>query len=298
MLVSLVAAGVAVGQAAGLPPAEADAKSRLDSSPRHGEWVTVDAGGGDKVDAWVVYPERSDRAPVVLVVHENLGLSDWARAATDQLAAEGFIAVAPDLLSGKAPGGQGSRAVGPDDARALIARLDPGEIMRRLDAVEAYATALPAALPKFAVLGFCWGGGVSFAYATGQPGLSAAVVFYGTPPKADALARIKAPVLAFYGGSDARVTSTAVPTAQEMKRLGKSFEYAVYDGASHAFARLQNGQAGANRKAIQQAWPKAVEFLKKSFQDGVSLWSPGPAPVDLKAVASRIALACTCDGGD
>jgi carboxymethylenebutenolidase len=300
----LIAAAAAVGQAAALPPAEADSKARLDNSPRHGEWVTVDAGSGDKVDAWVVYPERSDRAPVVLVVHENMGLSDWVRATTDQLAAEGFIAVAPDLISGKAPGGKGSRAVGPDDARTLIYQLDAGEVMRRLAAVAAYATSLPAALPKYAVMGFCWGGGVSFAFAAAQPGLSASVVFYGTPPSASAMAAIKAPVLAFYGGSDARVTSTAAPTADQMKKLGKSFDYAVFDGASHAFARAQTGQSGANLKAIQQAWPRAVQFLKKNLADGVSLWNPRPAnvlPVKAvlaSAVTAGMSLTCTCDDGD
>jgi carboxymethylenebutenolidase len=125
-------AAAAFGQSAGLPPTEAEAKAQLESSPRHGEWVTVDAGGGDKADAWVVYPERSDRAPIVLVVHEIFGFSDWVRAVADQLAAEGFIPIALDLICGKAPGGKGSRAVGPDDVRAPIYGLDPGEIVSRL----------------------------------------------------------------------------------------------------------------------------------------------------------------------
>ncbi|HET6452527.1 MAG TPA: dienelactone hydrolase family protein [Spirochaetia bacterium] len=288
------AASVAVAQAATLPPTEAQAKARLDTSPRHGEWVTVDAGSGDKVDAWVVYPERADRAPVVLVVHEIFGLSDWVRATADQLAAEGYIAVAPDLISGKAPGGQGSRAVGPDDARALIARLDPEEVTRRLNAVEAWATSQPAALPRFGVIGFCWGGGVSFGYAATQPALGASVVYYGTPPTDQAMAQIKAPVLAFYGGSDARVTMTAAPTAQTMKKLGKSFDYAVYDGAGHAFARAQDGMSGANRKAIQQAWPRTLAFLKKNLDSGMSRAAPGPSELQRAVFAMR----CWCDGGD
>ena len=263
-------AAAAFGQSAGLPPAEAAAMQRLESSPRHGEWVTVDAGGGDKVDVWVVYPERSDKAPVVLVIHEIFGLSDWVRATTDQLAAEGFIAVAPDLISGKAPGGKGSGSVSADAARSLIAGLDPAEIVRRLDATARYATALPAALPRFAVVGFCWGGGVSFAYATEQPGLSAAVVCYGTPPSIQALGQIRAPVLGLYGGSDARVDMTVPPAAQEMKRLGKSFDYTMFEGAGHAFFRAQDGQAGANLKATQQAWPRMIAFLKKNLEAGLS----------------------------
>jgi len=285
-------AAAAIGQAAGLPPAEGDAKQRLESSPRHGEWVTVDAGGGDTVDLWVVYPERSDRAPVVLVVHEIFGLSDWVRAAADQLAAEGFIAVAPDLISGKAPGGKGSRSVSGDDARSLIAALDPAEVARRIDAAASYATTQPAALPRYAVVGFCWGGGVSFAYAAHQPSLSAAVVCYGTPPAAEAMARITAPVLGLYGGNDMRVDATVPPAAQEMKRLGKSFDHMIFEGAGHAFFRVQSGQAGANMKATRQAWPRMIEFLKKNLQQGTSLLVEPRS--ELAAAVSRMP-ACTCD---
>jgi carboxymethylenebutenolidase len=225
----------------------------------------VDVGGGDTVDAWVVYPERSDKAPVVLVIHEIFGLSDWVRATTDQLAAEGFIAIAPDLLSGKGLGGKGSKSISPDDARALIADLE-----RRLNATARYATSLPAAHPRFAVLGFCWGGGVSFAYAAEQPGLSAAVVSYGTSPSSQVIARIKAPVLGLYGGNDQRVDATIPSAAQEMKRLGESFEHEMFPEAGRAFMRAQDGQAGANLRTAQRAWPRAVSFLKENLNSGVS----------------------------
>jgi carboxymethylenebutenolidase len=287
----MAVASFAFGQSAGLPPAEAAAKERLEGSPRHGEWVTVDVGAGDKVDAFVVYPERPDKAPVVLVVHEIFGLSDWVRATADQLAAEGFIAVAPDLISGKAPGGKGSRAVSTDEARALIGALDPAEVVRRLNALAAYATSLPAAQPRYGVIGFCWGGGVSFNYATAQPDLGAAVVYYGTSPAAPALARITAPVLGLYGGNDARVNATVGPAAQEMKRLGKSYEYTMFEGAGHAFARAQDGQSGANLKAIQQAWPRMVQFLKQNLRSAVSLWNDGA----VKATPVGMDLECVCE---
>jgi carboxymethylenebutenolidase len=288
-VVLALCASAAFGQ--GLPPAEGEAHQRLESSPRHGEWVKVDAGDGDMVDVWVVYPERSDRAPVVVVIHEIFGLSEWVRAVTDQLAAEGFIAVAPDLLSGKGPGGKGSRAVSTDDARALIADLDPGEVARRVDAAAAYATNLPAALPRFGVVGFCWGGGVSFAYAAHQPELGAAVVCYGTSPSASALADIRAPVLGLYGGSDMRVDATIPPAAEEMKRLGKSFDYTVFEGAGHAFFRAQGGQAGANLKATQQGWPLMIGFLKKNLERGATL-RIDPRQ-ELLAAVNRLPL-CTC----
>lgn len=294
----LISAAAAAAQSAGLPPAEAAAKARLDTSPRHGEWVTVDAGSGDKVDAFVVYPERPDRAPVVVVIHEIFGLSDWVRSVADQLAAEGFIAIAPDLISGKAPGGKGSRAVGPDDARGLVSALDPAEVTRRLNAVAAYATSLPAALPRYGVVGFCWGGTASFAYATQQPGLSAAVVFYGTAPAKDALARINAPVLGQFGGNDARVDATIPPAAAELKRLGKSFTYTMYEGAGHAFARAQDGMNGANLRAIQKAWPQTIQFLKTTLEKPSAGGSSSLLQPAFNAELAAFVPGCVCDGQD
>jgi carboxymethylenebutenolidase len=255
------AAPAAVAQ--GLPPAEDGAVARLDASPRHGEWVKYDAGGGDSVTAWVVYPERSDKAPVVVVIHEIYGLTDWIRSVTDQLAADGFIAIAPDLLSGKGPNGGGSASVDRQGAVALIQGLKPEDVERRLRAAAAYATALPAARDAVASVGFCWGGTKSFAFAAAWPGLEGAVVFYGTAPAEDAMARIRAPVAGFYGGDDARVTSTVEPTREAMRKLGKRYTAEVYAGAGHGFLRDQGGRNGANLKAAQGAWPKTVEFLRE-----------------------------------
>lgn len=259
--------GMSIGfsQTVGLPPTEELAMDRLNKSPRHGEWVTVDAGKGDMVDAWLVYPERSDNAPVVIVIHEIYGLTDWIRAVADQMAAEGFIAIAPDLLSGKGTGGKGTRSVSRDDARMLIQELSWSEIVRRLDATAQYATALPAATKKFGVVGFCWGGGISFSYATEQPDLDAAVVYYGVSPDTVKLVDIKAPILGLYGGNDNRVNSTIPAADAEMKRLGKRYEYELYNGAGHAFLRNQAGQNGANLKATQSAWPRMVKFLRETL---------------------------------
>ncbi len=268
LLVALTALP-SLARAQALPPPEEGARARLNGSPRHGEWISFEAGAGtaalDKVSAWVVYPERPDPAPVVLVVHEIFGLSDWVRSVADQLAAEGFIAVAPDLLSGKGPDGAGSSSVDADGARALIGKLDQAEVTRRLDAAAAYALSLNAASKSLGIVGFCWGGGISFNYATTRADLKAAVSFYGTPPQSEALARIRSPVLALYGGSDARVTSTQAPTAAEMKRLGKRFESEIYPGAGHAFMRQQGGMAGANLNAATLGWPRAVDFLKRAL---------------------------------
>lgn len=244
-------------------PADADgAVARLHASPRHGEWVKLDAGGGESVSAWVVYPERRDRAPVVVVIHEIFGLTDWIRAVADQLAAEGFIAIAPDLLSGKGPNGSGTPA-DEQEAVRLVRELRPDEIARRLRAAALYATALPAARNAVASIGFCWGGSTSFAFVTGWPSLRGAVVYYGTAPDSAVLTRVAGPVLGLYGGDDARVTATVEPTRRLMSRLGKRYEAHVYEGAEHGFVRDQAGRGGANLRAAQQAWPRTLAFLRE-----------------------------------
>ena len=262
-LLAVLAAGTTLsGQS--LPASDDTARTRLNASPRHGEWVKVESGG-DTINAWVVYPERSDPAPVVLVIHEIYGLTDWIRSVADQLAAEGYIAIAPDILTGKGPGGGGTESVDRDGAVALVRALDRSEVVVRLNAVAQFATSLPAAQDKWASVGFCWGGSTSFAYAAAQPNLSAAVVYYGSSPSAEALARIQGPVLALYGGDDARVNKT-IPAAQtEMKRLGKSYQPEIYDGAGHGFLRAQEARDGANMRASEQAWPETIGFLRKEL---------------------------------
>ncbi|MGD2217233.1 MAG: dienelactone hydrolase family protein [Gemmatimonadales bacterium] len=270
-LVAAVAAQLVIAAGAGaqeLPASGDDAVARLDASPRHGEWVKYVAAAGDSVLAWVAYPERGDKAPVVVVIHEIYGLSDWIRGVADQLAAEGFIAIAPDLLSSKGPGGGGSESVDRQGAVALVRALDAGEVKQRLDAAAHYAMSLPAARSGFAVIGFCWGGSSSFRYATAQPNLGAAVVFYGSSPDTEALANVEAPVLGLYGGDDARVNATIPAAEEELDRLGKRYEYEVYEGAGHGFLRQQSGRGGANMRATEQAWPRVIAFLKAELGDG------------------------------
>lgn len=251
-----------------LPASEAQAKAALDHSPRHGEYVDVkNPAGGAAIRTWVMYPERQGKAGVVLVIHEVFGLSDWARAVADQLAMEGFIAVVPDLVSGMGPNGKGSdSSASRDDVVALVRALTPAEATARLDAVRDYAIHLPAANGKLATVGFCWGGGRSFAYAVSQPALAAAVVYYGTPPEAAEMAKIKAPIVGFYGGDDARVTATVAAAETEMRKAGKSYEPHIFAGAGHGFLRAQDDRGGANLKAAQQAWPRTVAFLRERLQ--------------------------------
>lgn len=248
-----------------LPPGEEQAKAALEKSPRHGEYVDIKVEGVEvPVRTWVVYPERKDKAGVVIVIHEIFGLSDWIRAVADQLAEDGFIAVAPDLISGKGPNGGGTDSVpSRDDVVKLIRALTPEEVTVRLHAVRDYAMKLPSANGKTATIGFCWGGSNSFAYACAQPEINAAVVYYGSAPALEKLSAIKAPVLGNYGGDDARVNATIDTTKAEMKKLGKVYEVNIYEGAGHGFLRNQSGRDGANLKATQQAWPKTTEFLRR-----------------------------------
>jgi carboxymethylenebutenolidase len=222
--------------------------------------------GGAPVRTWVVYPERKDKAGVVILIHEIYGLSDWMRGVADQLAKEGFIAVAPDLISGMGPNGGGTEsAASRDDVVKLVRGLTPEMATARLDAVREYATKLPSANGKSATIGFCWGGGRSFAYAT-QPSLAGAVVYYGTAPEGPELAKVKAPVLGLYGGDDARVTATIAPAETELKKLGKTYEPHVFAGAGHGFLRAQEDRDGANLKATKEAWPRTVSFLRERLK--------------------------------
>ncbi|HEX6367841.1 MAG TPA: dienelactone hydrolase family protein [Longimicrobium sp.] len=247
-----------------LPAGAADADARLAASPRHGEWAMVSVdGGADSVRAWVVYPERRGRAPVVIVVHEIFGVSNWIRAVADQLAADGFIAIAPDFLTGynvrNGPDGQPVR----DSATAAVRRLDQGQVQRRIDAVARYGMALPAAVPRYGIVGFCWGGSVSFAHAVHSPTLGASVVYYGTSPASDQLGSVRAPVLGLYGENDARVNATVPPADSAMRALGKTFQQETYPGAGHGFLRQQDGQNGANLAAAQAAWPRTIGWFRQ-----------------------------------
>lgn len=243
-----------------IPASAATAAERLAKSPRHGEWVAIKVGARDSVMAWVVYPERREKAPVVITIHENTGINTWTRAVADQLAADGFIGIAPDLTTMFRTG---DLTADPDrDAgRAAIRNVTPEMANAIIDAVAKYGMSLPAALPKYGIIGFCWGGARSFHHAAHTPSLGASVVYYGSPPSAEEMAAIKAPVLGLYGGNDARINATIAPTDSTMKQLGKAYEYHIFEGAGHGFLRAQDGNE-ANTAASKQAWPRTVAFLR------------------------------------
>jgi carboxymethylenebutenolidase len=239
---------------------------RMETSPRHQEWVTIEYDDR-AVEAFLVYPEVSEAVPAVIVIHENRGLNDWVRSVADRLAEEGYLAIAPDLLSGMGPdGGKTSDFSDSDAAREALYNLPPDQITADLHAVANYVKALPAANGTVAVSGFCWGGSQTFRFATNEPDLSAAYVFYGSGPEdAIDLARIEAPVYGFYGGDDARVNATIPDTEALMAEAGKTYEPVIYEGAGHGFMRagVADDASAANRQAHTDAWARWLDLLEE-----------------------------------
>jgi carboxymethylenebutenolidase len=260
----LLAAALLLPLAAAPLHAQDWAKARLDASPRHHEYVNLQHGGRT-VQAFVVYPEVKTKAPVIVLIHEIFGLSDWAKEMADELAGQGFIVVAPDLLSGFGPNGGGTDAFPStgDDRTKAVSGLDAAVVTADLDAAADYGKKIPAANGKIAVAGFCWGGGKSFAFATHRKDLSAAFVFYGPGPSD--VTTITAPVYGFYAGNDARIGATLPATTAAMKAAGKKFEPVTYDGAGHGFMRAGEAPdaSPANKAAREQGFTRLVTLIKE-----------------------------------
>jgi len=239
------------------------AKTRLEASPRHREYVTL-KHDHRAVQALVVYPEVKSKAPVVVLIHEIFGLTDWAKEMADEIAAQGYIVIAPDLLSGHGPNGGGSDAfAGQDERIKAVSALDPAEVNADLDSAAEYGKKLPASNGETAVVGFCWGGSKSFAFAAHRKDLSAAFVFYGTAPSD--VSTITAPVYGFYAGDDARVGATIPATKEAMKAAGKFYDPVTYEGAGHGFMRAGEDPGNtnpANKTAREQAFARLVKLLK------------------------------------
>ena len=245
-----------------LPADAAHVAERLTNSPRHGEYAMVHTPDGDSVKVWIVYPQRATPAPVVVVIHEIYGLSSWVRGVADQLAADGFVAIAPDLLTmTNAP--RVADTVATQDATVAFRTLNADRVQRQIDAVAKYAMDLPGAAHTYGIVGFCRGGDFSFGHAAHSPSLGASIVYYGIAPPAAALQTVRAPVLGLYGGADARVDATIAPTDSAMRALGKTYVHFAYDSAGHGFLRQQDGMNGANMRATQQAWPATIAWLRK-----------------------------------
>jgi carboxymethylenebutenolidase len=264
------------------------AKQRLAKSPRHQEWVKV-KNGAREVNSFVVYPEVKNKATAVVVIHEIFGMSDWVQSLTDQLAEAGYIAIAPDLLSGMGPNGGGTSSLDRNGVGQAIRDLPPDQITADLNAVADYVSKLPAANGKVVVTGYCWGGSQSFRFATNRPSLKAAFVFYGSEPAGSdnapdkaALAKITAPVYGFYAGNDARINATIPATTAAMAELKKTYDPVTYEGAGHGFMRAGDapeptaptptGNKEADDKAAAD-YPKALTAYKGNKKARDEAWA-------------------------
>jgi carboxymethylenebutenolidase len=295
-LVAPATAPVSLSQGTpGIPASANSAPARLAASPRHGEWVKFPVGQGtsDSVMAWIVYPSTRAKAPVVVVVHEIFGLQTWVRGVADQVAADGFIAIAPDFLT-RARGGPSTVELPGDTARRMISGVDAAERNRIISAAASYAMTQPSAEARYAVIGYCWGGGTVWMHAVngGVKGFSGGVAYYGTPysipgtqatattpatparPNADSLAKINVPVMLLSGSKDARITASMPAIDSLMKSLKKDYSGTNYEGAVHGFLRAQDdpkpapdeAEEAANLAAAKDAWPKTIAFLKKHLK--------------------------------
>lgn len=239
--------------------------NKLSQSPRHQEWVDFTRDNGSVLKAFVVYPESNTSTKAVILIHENLGLNDWARTFSDELAAQGFLVIAPDLISNTVEGiHKTTDFENSDKAREAIYALQQEQVTKDLDMVYSHLINEPSSNGKVSVVGFCWGGSQSFNYATQNPNLESIMVYYGTAPKdLSTLKNIKSPVYGFYGGADNRVNATIPDTEKTMKEYGNLYSFDIYEGAGHAFMRRGAEEAyGPNTMAYEKSWKKLVALLK------------------------------------
>jgi carboxymethylenebutenolidase len=255
---------IALILAAPFAAAQQWAAAKLEKSPRHREWVTV-KHDGRAVETFVAYPQSDHKTPVVLIIHEIFGMTDWVQDLADQVAAAGYIAVAPDLLSGMGPNGGRTTSFPPNSVIEAVSKLNPDQITADLNAVADYAKKLPSSNGQLFVAGFCWGGGQSFRFATNRHDLTAAFVFYGPPPSKEAMSHINAPVYGFYGGDDERISATIPEATANMKALGKTYKPVIYKGAGHGFMRAGEAPDAlpGNKKAHDEAWSRWKKLLAK-----------------------------------
>jgi carboxymethylenebutenolidase len=255
----------ATGLGAGSLGAQDWARQAVDKSPRRREWVTV-KHDGRSVESFVAYPQGQEKAPAMVVIHEIFGMTDWVESVADEFAAAGYLAIAPDLLSGMAPNGGRTKDLPANGVGQAIGKLPPDQITADLNAVADYCRKLPASNGKVCVVGFSWGGGQAFRFATNRKDLSLACVFYGNGPAPEAIPNIQAPVYGFYAGTDTRIDGTVPATQEQMKAARKFFEPVTYDGAEHGFMRAgaQPDATTPNKNARAAAWVKLKALRDKA----------------------------------
>ena len=240
-------------------------KDALEQSPRHGEWVKITTADERVINTFIVYPEVKEPATAIIVIHEIFGLTDWIRLVADRLAAEGFVAICPDLLSGMGPDGGGTESFeSGDDVRRTIRELSGSQVASDLDAIQKYARDLPSTNEKVAVSGFCWGGGQTFSYAVHSDTIAAGFVFYGRAADAADVPKISAPIYGFYGESDNRINATIDATKAAADAANVTYDPVIYEDVGHAFLRrgMADDANDAQKAATKAAWERWVSLLQ------------------------------------
>ena len=245
--------------------ADADSiKAELEKSPRHGEWVKITAADEHEINAFIVFPEVKEPATAIIVIHEIFGLTDWIRLVADKLAADGFVAICPDLLSGMGPNGGGTESFDSgDDVRRTIRNLTTERVKTDLDAVQKYVRDLPSTNDKVAVSGFCWGGGKTFSYAVQSDEIVGAFVFYGSAPPVEDIPKISVPVYGFYGENDNRINATIDATKAAADAAKVMYEPVIYEDVGHGFLRrgMMDDANETQKAAVKSAWERWVKIL-------------------------------------
>ncbi|MBI3063137.1 MAG: dienelactone hydrolase family protein [Deltaproteobacteria bacterium] len=223
------------------------------------------AGPASAISGYLTKPKAGGKHPAIVVIHENRGINDHTRDVARRLAKEGYVALAPDYLSR----GGGTEKVNPKgEGLSNIRQLAPVKtVAEDTDAALAYLRSLPDVRgDRIGVVGFCWGGEMTFNVATYSRGLRAVVVYYGRSPNPlDLVEKIEAPVLAHYGGEDKGVNGGIAATEAAMKKYNKGYNYKIYPGAQHGF----NNDTGGSRyhpEAAKEAWGRTLEYFKKQLQ--------------------------------
>ncbi|HKC12811.1 MAG TPA: dienelactone hydrolase family protein [Vicinamibacteria bacterium] len=215
--------------------------------------------GEEQVSGFLALPEGKGPFPAVVAIQEWWGLNDWVKDQARAMANQGYVALAVDLYRGKVAAQQ-------EEAHQLMMGAPPDRILRDLKAALAFLRARPdVKKERVGSIGWCMGGRWSLALAVEDPGLAAAVAYYGAPPTdAAAIAKIKAPILGNFGADDKGPSPDQVHAFETaMKAAGKSIDAKIYEGAGHAFANVNNPWGGYRESAAKDAWGRTIAFFGK-----------------------------------
>ncbi|MEZ5926326.1 MAG: dienelactone hydrolase family protein [Hyphomicrobiaceae bacterium] len=211
------------------------------------------------VRAYLVWSKEGAKRPAVIVIHENRGLNPHIKDVARRIALEGFIAIAPDVLTK-----EGGTPEDEDKARDLIGKLDAKAAIVRLVGAVDFARSIPESTGKTGAVGFCWGGGMVNQLAAHAEHLDAGVAYYGRQLSADRVPDIKAKLMLHYAGKDERINAGIADYETALKAAGKSYELHMYEGAQHAFNNDTNA-ARYDKAAAELAWGRTVTFLKNNL---------------------------------